>query len=409
MAFQTEKSSEGDYRLLGVSPRASRQEVKSAYRRLAKEWHPDRFQQRSRKERVLAEEKFKMLTAAYRRIAGGWLDDAPTGKEQRPDESEPSAPETKARPQEERIRQSGKMAAGFHRLMHGRRVAAVGLMAAALLLLFFGRVQLPVRDTSRPPSTESAGPSQPRPSPRTPDEPLSQKDALSGRAVDQERTMAELVPPGRPPVADRPMAFEGETKSDFISIGSTREDVLRIQGPPEHIRGQTWVYGVSELVFKENRVARYNNFDGNLKVRVLPTSRLPQPPPKTFSIGSSMDEVLWVQGTPTRMEEDRWLYGFSEVRFKDGKVEGYDNFFGDLNIRLMAGEGAESAQVPETFTVGSSMNDVLLVQGTPTSIRGNLWYYQMSSILFRRGKVHYVYNLSGNLRYIPREASTRKE
>ncbi|MCU0574908.1 MAG: DnaJ domain-containing protein, partial [Syntrophobacteraceae bacterium] len=49
--------------------------MKAAYRRLAKEWHPDRFHQRSLTDREAAEEKFKALTSAYRRIAGGWLEE----------------------------------------------------------------------------------------------------------------------------------------------------------------------------------------------------------------------------------------------------------------------------------------------------------------------------------------------
>jgi hypothetical protein len=61
------------------------------------------------------------------------------------------------------------------------------------------------------------------------------------------------------------------------------------------------------------------------------------------------------------------------------------------------------------FTVGSTADEVLAVQGTPTSIRGNLWYYQMSSVLFRKGKVHYVFNSSGNLRFVPKEELSRSE
>jgi hypothetical protein len=409
MAFLSEKASEGDYRLLGVTPRASRKEVKSAYRRLAKEWHPDRFQQRSEKERILAEEKFKTLTAAYRRIAGGWLEDEPAGEGVRRNESETSKPEKKPFQEGGRVRRPRRMAAGFSWPMRRRGTMAVGVMTAALLFLLAVRAYLPGSGTSGPSSTGSIRPSEPRPSPAVPGEPLLSRSVPPAGSPDQERTSAEDARPRRPPVPDRSMVPDGEVKSEFISIGSTQEDVLRIQGPPGHVRGQTWVYGVSELVFKENRVVRFNNFDGNLKVRVLPSSRFPQPPPKSFTIGSSADEVLWVQGTPTRMDESRWLYGFSEVRFKDGRVEEYDNFFGDLNIRLIPSEAGGTVRVPDAFTVGSSMNDVLLIQGTPTSIRGNLWYYQMSSILFRRGKVHYVYNLSGNLKYVPRETSTRKD
>ena len=52
-------------RLLGVSPRASLAEVKSAYRRLAKQWHPDRCQGQPAAV-AEAEEKMKNLNAAYK-------------------------------------------------------------------------------------------------------------------------------------------------------------------------------------------------------------------------------------------------------------------------------------------------------------------------------------------------------
>jgi hypothetical protein len=197
--------------------------------------------------------------------------------------------------------------------------------------------------------------------------------------------------------------------SEFISIGSTQEDVLRIQGPPQVVRGQTWVYGISELGFKEGRVVRYNNFDGRLKVRILPSRAMPSPPPAFYSIGSSMDEVLAIQGTPTRMEGNRWLYGFSELRFKDGNLSEYDNFFGDLKIQLAPGKAGTGSHAERSFTVGSTADEVLLAQGTPTSIKGNLWTYQMSSVVFRKGKVHYVFNSSGNLRFVPKEELTRSD
>jgi hypothetical protein len=218
-----------------------------------------------------------------------------------------------------------------------------------------------------------------------------------------------LPQPGVPETSPRPGASPGGSQTEFISVGSSQEDVLRIQGPPQVVRGQTWVYGVSELGFKEGRVVRYNNFDGSLRVRVLPSGGLPDPPPRFYTIGSSADEVLAVQGTPTRMDGNRWTYGFSEIRFKDGKVEEYDNFFGDLKVRLMSPQTASTGQAMGFFTVGSTAGEVLAVQGTPTSIRGNLWYYQMSSVLFRKGKVQYVFNSSGNLRFVPKEEMSRSD
>ncbi len=55
----------------------------------------------------------------------------------------------------------------------------------------------------------------------------------------------------------------------------------------------------------------------------------------SFSYGSSISEVISVQGVPTKIEGDVWYYGKSEVHFKEGKVVSWvrsqDN---PLNVRI---------------------------------------------------------------------------
>ena len=52
------------YQILGLNFKASPEEVKQAYRKLAKFWHPDRFQNNPEKLKE-AETKFKQIIAAY--------------------------------------------------------------------------------------------------------------------------------------------------------------------------------------------------------------------------------------------------------------------------------------------------------------------------------------------------------
>lgn len=72
------------YELLGVAPGASAQELKEAYRDLAKVWHPDRFSHDPRL-REKAQEKLKEINEAYARLtsgkAGGRTRPAPTSRE----------------------------------------------------------------------------------------------------------------------------------------------------------------------------------------------------------------------------------------------------------------------------------------------------------------------------------------
>lgn len=51
------------YRVLGVSRGATENEVQLAFRKLAKETHPDKFS--DQEEKVVAEAKMKVITSAY--------------------------------------------------------------------------------------------------------------------------------------------------------------------------------------------------------------------------------------------------------------------------------------------------------------------------------------------------------
>jgi hypothetical protein len=76
------------YAVLGVAPYAGHEEIHSAYRRLAKRWHPDRYSRAAKPLRHRAERQMRLLTAAYailgdetrrraydeRRRAFGWAD-----------------------------------------------------------------------------------------------------------------------------------------------------------------------------------------------------------------------------------------------------------------------------------------------------------------------------------------------
>jgi hypothetical protein len=54
-------------------------------------------------------------------------------------------------------------------------------------------------------------------------------------------------------------------------------------------------------------------------VKLWPESSV-DPSLDSFTIGSSRDEVLAVQGTPTTFSEDRFAYGRSEVFFQNHRV-----------------------------------------------------------------------------------------
>lgn len=61
--------SKNPYSVLGISPGASEEEVRTAYRELVRKYHPDQFQDERAKE--LAEAKMREINAAYDQITLG--------------------------------------------------------------------------------------------------------------------------------------------------------------------------------------------------------------------------------------------------------------------------------------------------------------------------------------------------
>jgi uncharacterized membrane protein YkvA (DUF1232 family) len=60
--------SKSPHQVLGVRPGASPEEIKRAYMRLANQYHPDKVQHLGEEFRMLAEERFKEIQAAYQKL-----------------------------------------------------------------------------------------------------------------------------------------------------------------------------------------------------------------------------------------------------------------------------------------------------------------------------------------------------
>src|SRR6266446_1528178 len=77
------------------------------------------------------------------------------------------------------------------------------------------------------------------------------------------------LPPSlaRPPV----VLAQSLAQREFITVGSTKDEVLAVQGTPTRVTERLWEYGASRVSFTDSRVTRWEVWPGSpLKARLLP-------------------------------------------------------------------------------------------------------------------------------------------
>ena len=62
------KDEKAVFRILEISPDASNDEIKRAYRKMANKYHPDKVSHLGKEIQAAAEEKFKALNNAYQQL-----------------------------------------------------------------------------------------------------------------------------------------------------------------------------------------------------------------------------------------------------------------------------------------------------------------------------------------------------
>jgi serine/threonine protein kinase len=181
--------------------------------------------------------------------------------------------------------------------------------------------------------------------------------------------------------ASRPLSkdLEDARLGGYFTIGSTKDDVLAIQGTPDRFTNNSFHYGLSSVHFDQNgRVTSWENSAfKELKVRMVPGVAYRS---RYFTIGSRKDDVLAVQGTPDRFTETSFHYGLSSVYFDAaGRVTGWENSaFKELKVRMLPRVATASSY----FTIGSTKDEVLAIQGTPDRFTDSSFHYGLSSVFF---------------------------
>ena len=90
----------------------------------------------------------------------------------------------------------------------------------------------------------------------------------------------------------------------------------------------------AEVNFQDGRVVSWDdkNLDRNsLRVKMLPSRKIDAK--DYFTVGSSKDDVLAVQGTPSNFSERTFRYGSSVVNFESDRVVSWSDFYPKLRVK----------------------------------------------------------------------------
>lgn len=369
------------YKILDVPFNASVEEIRRKYRLLIKTYHPDVCKDISPEE---ANKRIREITEAYKTIMAG-----------KSFERIYREVKSKSSPAESSVYQDATLNSSFKQrktptvslptkyfLKNLKREYIYGLLVfitvIAVIYLFLpdGHVgnnrKITVSEGSKVVTV------------------LSESVKSSGSKISEEIKKSADLPAG-----------EVSSSPSFFTLGSTEREVLTVQGIPERKSGQVWHYGLSRVIFRDGRVVGYDNFDGSLRVRLIPgDGGFIGEVHNYFTLGSTRDEVILVQGTPSRVTKDVWYYGMDRIFFGDENgnkvVKGYDNVSGALKVKINYSREDSIAFKRGYFTVGDTQEDVIALQGIPQRVEHNRWFYGAFYVIFDKGRVLNVGPVSGD-------------
>jgi len=336
---------------LGLEKSADANDVKQAYRDLAKIWHPDRFQN---DERVgaKAEAQIKIINEAktvalayiekyghFRHVrdenAGAGMGFEPPKPPPRyrtqqerprprpepkkeppkpPPKKEPPKPPPKTKKRREPEPDIFDDSMSFGDFLPGATTLFVVAILITLVGFFFmlgsSLFDSPVdryKEFTQQTSLEAE----------------AQLKVKQREAAERARAQAK---------AEKPAPVVEEVVVDtFFTLGSDKEWVSTVQGPPLQIQGPEWRYGFSTVQFNGNQVISWSSSELNpLKVgMILDPNKFYSD--RYFGTGSRKDEVAAIQGAPDIIEPTRWTYGEAWVEFDADTVVTWEN---DQTFRL---------------------------------------------------------------------------
>lgn len=347
---------------LGLYSTSSEEQIENAYQKMLKIWDPDRFGSDPKLRRG-AEEKLKEINAAHDYLVSG-------SKVKEPEEvpywrKRAAAPEEESHPErpaqipfeadltEEEPEEVKRILRRQQKSPAPKIVLKVGLLLGAAAVLFIGwfgldafmstnqhtsadwlymkaqvtrdLVMLHLKSENlpgQPADGQNPPPATPTPAQPEAPPPAAPPKTESGRAKPSEVRIPKASKATQPPLP-------------YVTAGLTPTEVLTVLGKPDSSLGEKMFYKGSEIDFRNGRVAgwRIDPRTSAIRVKLWP-EKAPTPGVTSFNIGSSKNDVIAIQGTPTLLSDNEFGYGSSVVFFRNDLVVGWKEDPGSVRLKV---------------------------------------------------------------------------
>jgi len=370
---------------LGLEHGASRNEIRDAYRDLVKVWHPDRFPN-DVKLRKKAEERLKEVNAAFQHLKSS--ENTPTAQAASATKKAEDKPEAQKQHEtydaSKRTSQSAPASAKETPRPNASAQEPPSQDASASGF----------SNAARPQSNSNARPQSPTPEAYRPINKGAPSSFFSFRRIPHWLVLAFSVVFTRMCIdsCTKPKPSENQIEmmnsytearnkalNQLYSVPAVKVTPLTSPSSPKQNEKRSRTIIPSSVHSSEDR--------GENSLQVPKThSEQNTTREAYFTRGSTVDEVLALQGTPSSTIGNTFYWGYSTVDFNNGRVISWDNstLGSHLKVKLLSNGVAPSSGY---FTRGSTVDEVLALQGTPSSIIGNTFYWGFSTVDFSNGRV----------------------
>lgn len=332
---------------LGLEAGATDKQIESTYRVLVKVWHPDRFQNDPALKQA-AEEKLKSINSAHSYLISGQGVRGP-GRTEAADRNRPQARDGSRQSSSANepgiqwpLRRTRWEPWGATGMAVRMVILAGGLGISGAVLVGVDAYLLANSKTASVYRTYRNAMWQ-------------DMEAQGARVWDRvEGSLRKLKPASSTPVTAPISETGGRNSSEqkagevplpnpphvpmpYVTLGLTKDEVIEVMGTPSSSSNGALRFGSSVFYFRNGAVTGWS-VDRSLiplQVKLWPRGHF-DPSITSFTVGSSKDDVIAVQGTPTLLTENKFAYGESEVFFENGKVTGWRDNRGSEPLRTAA-------------------------------------------------------------------------